>query len=61
MTLFLVKNPTGTFGEHFKFLESLRRDGIFKAKDNFWIKFWKFWFLKKKKKKATGEHPLVPK
>ena len=61
MTLFLVKNPMGTFGEHFKFLESLRRDGIFKAKDNFWIKFWKFWFLKKKKKKSNWRTSLSPK
>lgn len=30
MTLLLVKNPMGTFGEHFKF-KILRRDGVFKA------------------------------
>ena len=55
--LFLVKNPMGTFGEHFKFLEILRRDGIFKAKDNFWIKFWEFWFFKKRKKKQLANIP----
>lgn len=31
MTLLLVKNPMGTFGEHFKFFKILRRDGVFKA------------------------------